>query len=52
MSKNLKNLINNEIADLVGTMSGMFDMSEEQENFYKDELVGLANLLSISIKEV
>ena len=52
MSKNLKNLINNEIADLVGTMSGMFDMSEEQENFYKGELLEFADLIATSKTEV
>ncbi|WP_022764041.1 hypothetical protein [Butyrivibrio sp. XPD2006] len=41
MPENLKAITNHEIDEIVGTMSGMFDMPHEQEQFLKGELGNL-----------
>ena len=46
MPENLKDITSFEIGEIVGTMGGMFDMSEEQEHFWKSELTELTNKLA------
>ncbi len=52
MPENLKTITNHEIAEIVGTMGGMFDMSEEQEQFWKGELEEFAEFIAKLVTEV
>lgn len=52
MPENLKDIVNNEIADIVGTISGMCEFQEGQEQFLMSELLKLANnLVKLSYNE-
>ena len=51
MPENLKAITEHEIDEIVGTMSGMFDMSAEQEQFYKSELTEFADFIVKLITE-
>lgn len=52
MTEKFKAIAHHEIDEIVGMMSGMFDMTKEQENFYKGELLEFADLIATAIKEV
>lgn len=52
MPENLKDLSNHEIDEIVGTISGWFDMTTEQEQFLKNELVEFADFIAKLLTEV
>ena len=48
----LKNKVDNEIADIVGTISGMSGLHEGEEQYISDELKKCVNtLMSLAYKE-
>lgn len=52
MPENLKAITEHEIDEIVGTMSGMLGMSEEQEQFFKNELTEFTDFIVKLITEV
>lgn len=52
MPEVLKDVTNHEIEEIVGTISGMCDMSHEQEQFLKDELMEFADFIAKLVTEV
>ncbi len=52
MSENLKDIVNNEIADFVGTIGGMSGFHEREEQYISDELKKSVNtLMSLAYQE-